>query len=47
MSLAITTIHDRDIEAGQCFSDVRAYERVYICLWESRVDAMVIFSLVH
>lgn len=47
MSLAVTTIHDRDIEAGQCFSDVRAYERVYICLWESRVDAMAIFSLVH
>lgn len=22
-------------------------ERVYICLWESRVDAMAIFSLVH
>lgn len=40
-------VYDREIEAGQCFGDVRAYERVYICLWESRVDAMAIFSLVH
>lgn len=47
MSLAVTTVYDGETEAGQCFGDVRAYERVYICLWESRVDAMAIFSLVH
>lgn len=47
MSLAATAVYDGEIEAGQCFGDARAYERVYICLWESRVDAMAIFSLVH
>lgn len=47
MSLAATAVYDGAIEAGQCFGDARAYERVYICLWESRVDAMAIFSLVH
>lgn len=47
MLLAVATVHDGGIEAGQCFADVRAYERVYICLWESRVDAMAIFSPVH
>lgn len=47
MSLAVASVHGGAIEAGQCFGDVRAYERVYICLWESRVDAMAIFSPVH